>query len=61
MVRWLAGSQTCWDAHWWLPLPRWAVLFSAWLDARDGRPVLGREAFVLLARVEKALVSCQVA
>jgi hypothetical protein len=54
-------GRACWDGCWWLPLPRWAVLFSTWLDARDGRLVLGREAFALLARVEKALVPCQVA
>ena len=52
-------GRACWDEHWWLPLPRWAVLFSTWLDALDGRPVRGCEAFVLLARVEKALASCQ--
>ena len=52
-------GRACWDAHWWLPLPHWAVLFTTWLDARDGRPVLGHEAFALLALVEKALVSCQ--
>jgi hypothetical protein len=48
-------GRASWDAYWWLPLPRWAVLFTTWLDAREGRPVLGREAFVLLAQVEKAL------
>ncbi len=54
-------GRACWDAHWWLPLPRWAVLFSTWQDARDGRPVLGHEAFALLARVEKVLSPRQVA
>jgi hypothetical protein len=54
-------GRACWDAHWWLPLPRWAVLFTTWQDVHDGCPVLGHEAFALLAQVEVALVSCQAA
>ena len=41
----------------WRRLPRWAVLFATWLERIASRPVTGREALEVLARVELALWS----
>jgi hypothetical protein len=38
-------------------LPRWAVLFSSWLETVTYLPVTGLEALEVLARVELALRS----
>lgn len=45
------------DACYWRLLPRWAHLFSLWLEARHVESVTGRDAFDLLAAVELAVAS----
>jgi len=44
------------DSCTWRLLPRWAHLFSRWLEARHVEAVTGRDAFDLLAAVELAVV-----
>ncbi len=45
-----------WHSCWWLPLPRWAVLFEAKLAVRyAGAQVTGAEAVEVLAAVERQL------
>jgi hypothetical protein len=43
------------DCRCWRLLPRWAVLFSSWLESLTSLPVTGVEALDVLARVEWAL------
>lgn len=45
------------DSRFWRLLPRWAVLFSSWLESVTYLPVTGLEALEVLARVELALRS----
>jgi len=49
------GLALCEEAYW-KPLPCWAKLLVARLDACVARPLSGFEVFVLLAGVEVALV-----
>jgi hypothetical protein len=44
-----------WDYCYWRSLPRWARLFSCWLEARQAEVVTGQDAFCVLADVELAL------
>ena len=44
------------EEQYWKPLPCWAKMFVARLDAYAVRPLSGSEVFVLLAGVEVALV-----
>ena len=41
----------------WRLLPRWAHLFTHWLDAWHSEAVTGQDAFNVLARVELALTT----
>lgn len=42
-----------WDMAWWLPLPRWAVLFELWMVGRYANTVVtGEQALDVLAGVE---------
>lgn len=43
-----------WDVCRWLPLPRWAVLFTNKIEQSIGRAVIGAEALEVLAMVECA-------
>jgi len=43
------------DCRCWRLLPRWAVVFSSWLESMTSLPVTGWEALGVLARVEWAL------
>ena len=45
------------DYQRWLLLPRWAELFTAWVESCPRRPVRGDEVLEVLARIELALLS----
>lgn len=44
------------ESHSWRPLPRWAEVFTSWVESCSTRTVTGLEAFAVLARVEAVLV-----
>lgn len=46
------------DTRFWQLLPRWAVLFTSWMESVTSLPVTGFEALEVLAWVELALRSC---
>ena len=48
-------GRACWDACRWLPLPQWAVLFSARVEQWMGRGMVGADALTVLADVERSL------
>lgn len=48
-------GRAVWEDCYWRPLPRWAHLFSAFLDAPVPATVTGRQAFGVLAQVELVL------
>ena len=45
------------DYQCWLLLPRWAELFTAWVESCPRRPVRGDEVVEVLASIELALVA----
>jgi len=45
------------DYQRWLLLPRWAELFTAWVESGPRRPVRGDEVLEVLARIELVLRS----
>ena len=47
-------GRACWDEQYWLPLPRWAVLFTNQIEQSISRAVNGAEALDVLALVEQA-------
>ncbi len=48
-------GRACWDEYQWLPLPRWAVVFSTVIEQWLGRSIVGSEALEVLAQVERSL------
>ena len=51
-------GRACWDACRWLPLPQWAVLFSARVEQWMGRGMIGADALTMLADIERSLTRC---
>ena len=45
------------DYQCWLLLPRWAELFTVWVESCPCRPISGDEVLAVLASIELALVS----
>ena len=52
------NGRALWEDCYWRPLPRWAHVFSRWLEAPVPEMVTGRQAFGALACVELALARC---
>ncbi|HJT56803.1 MAG TPA: hypothetical protein VJ761_09930 [Ktedonobacteraceae bacterium] len=50
-------GRALYASEYWRLLPRWAVLFSCWLEHLTGSSLMGWQAFDVLARVELALWS----
>lgn len=50
-------GRALWDYCYWRSLPRWACLFSCWLETRQAEVVTGQDAFCVLADVELVLSS----
>lgn len=48
-------GRACWDEQCWLPLPRWAVVFSSRVEQWMGLTMVGSEALEVLAQVERTL------
>ena len=47
-------GRALYDTRYWLLLPRWAAVFTSWVEVFASRPITGAEALEVLARVELA-------